>query len=118
MGEGFTSNLCKLSSPQSRNRKILEELHDAISFSRLSSYCKLILPVGLPSLSWFYLTIGTISIEKLLAYDALCMGVTVGAGLTFLPYNYLLVEGDGNVLSSIASGKACHTEGTLLLAAV
>lgn len=36
---------------QSRNRKILEELHDAISFSRLSSYCKLIVPVGLPSLS-------------------------------------------------------------------
>ncbi|CAJ2646237.1 unnamed protein product [Trifolium pratense] len=38
-------------SPQSRNRKILEELHDAISFSRLSSYSKLIVPVGLPSLS-------------------------------------------------------------------
>lgn len=36
---------------QSRNHKILEDLHDAISFSRLSSYCKLIVPVGLPSLS-------------------------------------------------------------------
>lgn len=36
---------------QSRNHKVLEDLHDAISFSRLSSYCKLIVPVGLPSLS-------------------------------------------------------------------
>ncbi|KAJ1415230.1 Tubulin/FtsZ, GTPase domain superfamily [Sesbania bispinosa] len=35
----------------SRKRTVLEELHDAISFSRLSSYCKLIVPVGLPSLS-------------------------------------------------------------------
>ncbi|XP_004511967.1 uncharacterized protein [Cicer arietinum] len=37
-------------SRQSRKRTILEELHDAISFSRLSPYCKLIVPVGLPSL--------------------------------------------------------------------
>lgn len=37
-------------SLQTRKRTILEELHDAISFSRLSSYCKLIVPVGLPSL--------------------------------------------------------------------
>ncbi|KAL2348418.1 hypothetical protein Fmac_002418 [Flemingia macrophylla] len=36
---------------QSRKRTILEDLHDAISFSRLSSYSKLIVPVGLPSLS-------------------------------------------------------------------
>lgn len=35
---------------QTRKRTILEELHDAISFSRLSSYSKLIVPVGLPSL--------------------------------------------------------------------
>ncbi|KAJ1419106.1 Tubulin/FtsZ, GTPase domain superfamily [Sesbania bispinosa] len=38
-------------SLQSRKRTVLEELHDAITFSRLSSYCKLIVPVGLPSLS-------------------------------------------------------------------
>ncbi|KAF1873311.1 hypothetical protein Lal_00027349, partial [Lupinus albus] len=38
-------------SPQSRKRTILGDLHDAVSFSRLSSYCKLIVPVGLPSLS-------------------------------------------------------------------
>ncbi|XP_061341724.1 uncharacterized protein LOC133288041 [Gastrolobium bilobum] len=38
-------------SLQSRKRTILEDLHDAISFSRLSSYSKLIVPVGLPSLS-------------------------------------------------------------------
>lgn len=38
-------------SLRSRQRRILGELHDAISFSRLSSYCKLIVPVGLPSLS-------------------------------------------------------------------
>lgn len=38
-------------SLQSRKRTILGELHDAISFSRLSSYCKLIVPVGLPSLN-------------------------------------------------------------------
>ncbi|CAJ1929755.1 unnamed protein product [Sphenostylis stenocarpa] len=36
---------------QSRKRTVSEDLHDAISFSRLSSYCKLIVPVGLPSLS-------------------------------------------------------------------
>ncbi|XP_058777953.1 uncharacterized protein LOC131652179 isoform X3 [Vicia villosa] len=35
---------------QTRKRTILEELHDAISFSRLSSYCKLIVPIGVPSL--------------------------------------------------------------------
>jgi len=28
------------------------------------------------------------------------------------------VEGDGDVLSDIASGKACHSEGALLQAAV
>lgn len=38
-------------SLQSKKRTISGELHDAISFSRLSSYCKLIVPVGLPSLS-------------------------------------------------------------------
>lgn len=35
----------------SRNESISRCLHDAISFSRFSSYCKLIVPVGLPSLS-------------------------------------------------------------------
>ncbi|TKY70544.1 misato-like protein 1 [Spatholobus suberectus] len=44
-GSGSRTNL------QSGKRTILEDLHDAISFSRLSSYCKLIVPVGLPSLS-------------------------------------------------------------------
>lgn len=38
-------------SLRSRKRTISEDLHDAVSFSRLSSYCKLIVPVGLPSLS-------------------------------------------------------------------
>jgi len=38
----------------------------------------------------------------------------------FLSWKFLTcsVEGDGNVLSDIASGEACHTEGTLLQAAV
>ncbi|KAK7406583.1 hypothetical protein VNO78_08211 [Psophocarpus tetragonolobus] len=44
-GSGSHTNL------QSRKRSILEDLHDAVSFSRLSSYCKLIVPVGLPTLS-------------------------------------------------------------------
>ncbi|KAI3448513.1 hypothetical protein Pfo_005178 [Paulownia fortunei] len=37
----------------SRNRKltISRKLHDAVSFSKLSAFCKLIVPVGLPSLS-------------------------------------------------------------------
>lgn len=35
----------------SRKESISRALHDAISFSRLSSYCKLMVPVGLPSLS-------------------------------------------------------------------
>ncbi|XP_039039611.1 protein misato homolog 1-like [Hibiscus syriacus] len=35
----------------SRKQKIVRDLHDAVSFSRLSSFCKLIVPVGLPFLS-------------------------------------------------------------------
>ena len=38
-------------SLESRKRTILRDLHDSVSFSRLSSYCKLIVPVGLPFLS-------------------------------------------------------------------
>ncbi|GAA0166468.1 hypothetical protein LIER_21616 [Lithospermum erythrorhizon] len=32
-------------------QKLSRSLHDAVSFSRLSAYCKLIIPIGLPSLS-------------------------------------------------------------------
>ncbi|KAI4327486.1 hypothetical protein L6164_019940 [Bauhinia variegata] len=38
-------------SLKSKKRTISGDLHDAISFSRLSSYCKLIVPVGLPFLN-------------------------------------------------------------------
>ncbi|CAK7339406.1 unnamed protein product [Dovyalis caffra] len=38
-------------NPTSRKQKISRSLHDALSFSRLSSFCKLIVPVGLPLLS-------------------------------------------------------------------
>uniref|UniRef100_A0A5B7B082 Uncharacterized protein n=1 Tax=Davidia involucrata TaxID=16924 RepID=A0A5B7B082_DAVIN len=38
-------------NPGSRKQAISRKLHDAVSFSRLSSFCKLIVPVGLPSLS-------------------------------------------------------------------
>lgn len=34
-----------------RKQAISHNLHDAVSFSRLSELCKLIIPVGLPSLS-------------------------------------------------------------------
>lgn len=34
-----------------RKQTILRSLHDAVSFSRLASYCHLVVPVGLPSLS-------------------------------------------------------------------
>ncbi|XP_074308750.1 uncharacterized protein LOC141643471 isoform X2 [Silene latifolia] len=34
----------------SRKRNISRDLHDAVSFARLSPFCKLIIPVGLPSL--------------------------------------------------------------------
>lgn len=37
--------------PGNQNQKMLRGLHDAISFSRLSTFCKLVVPVGLPSLS-------------------------------------------------------------------
>nr|XP_019701993.1 protein misato homolog 1 [Elaeis guineensis] len=37
--------------PVSQKESITRVLHDAISFSRLSSLCKLMVPVGLPSLS-------------------------------------------------------------------
>ncbi|KAM7250701.1 hypothetical protein ACFE04_022584 [Oxalis oulophora] len=36
---------------KSRKQTVSKGLHDAISFSRLSSFCKLIVPVGLPYLS-------------------------------------------------------------------
>ncbi|KAK6143876.1 hypothetical protein DH2020_024224 [Rehmannia glutinosa] len=41
------------SGMDSRNRKlaISRKLHDAVSFSKLSAFCKLIVPVGLPSLN-------------------------------------------------------------------
>ncbi|XP_059640494.1 uncharacterized protein LOC132282741 [Cornus florida] len=37
-------------TPRSRKQTILQNLHDAVSFSRLSSFCKLYVPAGLPSL--------------------------------------------------------------------
>ncbi|CAI9764242.1 unnamed protein product [Fraxinus pennsylvanica] len=37
--------------PKSRKRTITRNLHDAVSFSRLSAFCKLVIQVGLPSLS-------------------------------------------------------------------
>ncbi|KAI3960655.1 hypothetical protein MKX01_003829 [Papaver californicum] len=37
--------------PMSRKDSISRALHDAVTFSRLSSLCKLIAPIGLPSLS-------------------------------------------------------------------
>ncbi|XP_028078157.1 protein misato homolog 1 isoform X2 [Camellia sinensis] len=38
-------------NPSSQKQSAFQNLHDAVSFSRLSSYCKLIVPVGLPSLN-------------------------------------------------------------------
>lgn len=35
---------------KSQKRTISSKLHDAVSLARLSSFCKLIVPVGLPSL--------------------------------------------------------------------
>ncbi|KAK9119558.1 hypothetical protein Scep_017651 [Stephania cephalantha] len=37
--------------PMNRNDSILRSLHDAISFSKFSSYCNLIVPIGSPSIS-------------------------------------------------------------------
>ncbi|CAN6680189.1 unnamed protein product [Malus baccata var. baccata] len=37
--------------PRSQKQRVSRKLHDAVSFSKLSSLCKLIVPVGLPSLS-------------------------------------------------------------------
>ncbi|KAL9264333.1 misato homolog 1-like protein [Drosera capensis] len=36
---------------RSANRSLMRDLHDAVSFSRLSPFCKLVVPVGLPSLA-------------------------------------------------------------------
>lgn len=44
---GTTSEI----NPRSRKQKIARNLHDSVSFSRLSSFCKLIVPLGLPFLS-------------------------------------------------------------------
>jgi hypothetical protein len=66
-------------SLQSRNRKILEELHDAISFSRLSSYCKLIVPVGLPSLSKCNSFCHVEFIIRLLKFNSQYLSLIVGS---------------------------------------
>lgn len=42
---------CSYLQATSRKHLISRSLHDAVSFSKLSSYCKLMVPVGLPSLS-------------------------------------------------------------------
>ncbi|GMI76933.1 hypothetical protein like AT4G37190 [Hibiscus trionum] len=44
-GPSSVMNLC------SRKQTVVRNLHDAVSFSRLSSFCKMIVPVGLPFLS-------------------------------------------------------------------
>ncbi|XVF61122.1 hypothetical protein PTKIN_Ptkin08bG0103600 [Pterospermum kingtungense] len=38
-------------NPKSKKQTVVRDLHDAVSFSRLSSFCKMIVPVGLPFLS-------------------------------------------------------------------
>ncbi|XP_024030194.1 protein misato homolog 1 [Morus notabilis] len=38
-------------NPISQKQTVSRDLHDAVSFSKLSSFCKLIVPIGLPSLS-------------------------------------------------------------------
>ncbi|XP_021642018.2 uncharacterized protein LOC110636562 isoform X2 [Hevea brasiliensis] len=38
-------------NPRSQKQAISRNIHDAISFSKLSSFCELIVPIGLPSLS-------------------------------------------------------------------
>jgi len=38
-------------SQMSSKKTVSNKLHDAISFSRLSSFCKLFTPIGLPSLT-------------------------------------------------------------------
>ncbi|XP_015890039.1 uncharacterized protein LOC107424699 isoform X1 [Ziziphus jujuba] len=38
-------------NPRSQKQSVSRDLHDSVSFSRLSSFCKLIVPVGLPILS-------------------------------------------------------------------
>ncbi|XP_057481392.1 uncharacterized protein LOC130773935 isoform X2 [Actinidia eriantha] len=37
-------------NPNIRKQTVSQNLHDAVSFSRLSSFCKLVVPIGLPSL--------------------------------------------------------------------
>lgn len=38
-------------NPMSRKQTVSRDLHDAVSFSKLSSFCKIIVPTGLPVLS-------------------------------------------------------------------
>ncbi|KAF2553854.1 hypothetical protein F2Q68_00037965 [Brassica cretica] len=51
--------LYSLRSPMAQKKTVINKLHDAVSFSRLSSFCKLFTPIGLPSLSGMkYLNLG------------------------------------------------------------
>lgn len=59
-----------------RKQAISRNLHDAVSFSRLSELCKLIIPVGLPSLSgskncYSHNEILSIKLPKFLKYGCL-----------------------------------------------
>ncbi|CAF2133397.1 hypothetical protein BRARA_K01287 [Brassica rapa] len=51
--------LYSLRSPVAQKKTVINKLHDAVSFSRLSSFCKLFTPIGLPSLRGMkYLNLG------------------------------------------------------------
>lgn len=50
---------------QSQKKTMFNSLHDAISFSRLSAFCNLIIPVGLPSLASLFPKVLCVDDEKL-----------------------------------------------------
>jgi hypothetical protein len=48
-------------SARNQRETITRSLHDAVSFSKLSSFCSLVVPIGLPTLSQSMLSFASLS---------------------------------------------------------
>lgn len=71
-------------SSRNQRESITRSLHDAVSFSKLSSFCNLMVPIGLPSLSRSYLSpLLSIQDEKPFHSSAICAAAIHSVTLPF-----------------------------------
>ncbi|XP_062203659.1 uncharacterized protein LOC133905885 [Phragmites australis] len=87
-------------SRRNQHESIIRSLHDAVSFSKLSSFCNLMVPIGLPSLSYFSPLL-SIQDEKCFHSSAVCAAaihsVTVPFRLQHVGPASDLVHSSGNL---------------------